>query len=53
MITNENEAKITNYISCDCKCISIVQLVIQITKWNNKTCQCESKNSCTCIKNYI
>ena len=31
---------------------SIVQYVIQIKKWNNKTCQCEYKNYRRCKKDY-
>ena len=31
---------------------SIVQHVIQIKKWNNKTCQCECKNYRECKKDY-
>ena len=31
---------------------SIVKYIIQIKKWNDKTCQCECKNPRTCKKDY-
>ena len=41
MITRINEVKtLVNHISCDCKCKSIVQHVIQKKKkWNNNKCE--------------
>ena len=53
MITNKNEAKaMTEHISCDCKCKFNRRICNLNQKWNNKTCQCECKNYCTCKKDY-
>ena len=53
MITNKNEAKaMTEHISCDCKCKFNSTICNSNQKWNNKTCQCECKNYCTCKKDY-
>ena len=49
MITNKNEAKIlTKHISSDCKCQLINATCNSNQKYNNKTCQRECKNYCTC-----
>ena len=51
MITKKNETKaMTKYISCDCKCKFNSTKCNLKQKWNNKTCQCESKNYCKCKK---
>ena len=53
MITNKNEAKpMTKHISCDCKCRFNSTGCNSNQKWNNKICQCECKNCCTCNKDY-
>ena len=53
MITNKNEAKtMTEHFSCDCKCKFNSTICNSNQKWNNKTCQCESKNYITCKKDY-
>ena len=44
MKTNENKAKaMTEHISCDCKCKFNSTGCNSDQKWDNKTCQCESK----------
>ena len=51
MITNKDEAKVmTEHISCDCKCKFNSATSNSKQKWNNKTCQCESKNFPNCEK---
>ena len=53
MITNKNEAKpMTKHISCDFKCKFNSTGCNSNQKWNNKICQCECKNCCTCNKDY-
>ena len=53
MITNKNESKsMTEHISCDYKCKFNSRICNSNQKWNNKTCQCECKNYCTCKKDY-
>ena len=53
MITNKNEAKaMTEHISCDCKSKFNSMICNSNQKWNNKTCQCECANYCTCEKDY-
>ena len=53
MITNKNEAKaMIEHFSCDCKCKFNSTICNSNQKWNNKTCQCESKNYSTCKKDY-
>ena len=49
MITNKNEAE-KKHISCDFKCKFNSTTCSSNQKWNNETCQCESKNYCTCKK---
>ena len=49
MIANKNEAKIiAKHISSDCKCRLINTTCNSNQKYNNKTCQRECKNYCTC-----
>ena len=53
IIRKEKEAKaMTEHISCDCKCKFNSTICNSNQKWNNKTCQCECKNYCTCKKDY-
>ena len=53
MITNKNKAKpIVKHISCDCKFRFSSTTCILNQKWNNETCQCESKIYRTCKKDY-
>ena len=53
MITNKNEAKaMTEHISCDRKCKFNRTVYTSNQDWNNKTCQCECENYCTCKKDY-
>ena len=53
MIKNKNKAKaMTEYISCDCKYKFYSTICNSNLKLNNKTCQCECKNFCTCKKDY-
>ena len=48
VITSKNESKtIAKHISCDCKCKFNNTICNPNQKWNNKTCQCESKSYCT------
>ena len=50
---NKNEAKtMTEHISCEGKCKFINRTCNSNQKCNNKTCQCEYKNYCTCKKGY-
>ena len=52
MITNKNEAKtMANHFICKCKLNSTTCNSNQ--KWNNETCQCECKNYCTCICQWL
>ena len=51
MITNKNEVKtMTKHISFNCKCKFNSTTCNLNQKWNNKTCQRECKNYCTCKK---
>ena len=51
MITSKNEVKtMTKHISFDCKCKFNSTTCNLNQKWNNKTCQRECKNYCTCKK---
>ena len=53
MIKNKNKAKATTeHVSCHCKCKFTSPAYNSDQKWNNKTCQCECKNCCTCKRDY-
>ena len=53
MLTKKNEAKtMTEHISCGSKCKLNSTTYNLNRKWNNKTCPCEFKNSCTCKNDY-
>ena len=53
MITNKNEAKaMAEHISCGFKFKFNSAGCNSNQKWNDKTCQCECKNYCACIKDY-
>ena len=53
MITNKNEATgMKEHISCNCKCKFNSTTWNLNQKWNNKTCQCEFKNSRMYKKDY-
>ena len=48
MLTKKNKAKtMTEHISCGSKCKLNSTTYNLNRKWNNKTCPCEFKNSCT------
>ena len=42
----------TEHISCDCECKFNSATCNSNQKWNNKICQCESKNYRKCKKDY-
>ena len=51
MITNKNDAKkMTEHISCNCKCKLNGTTCNSKQKQNNKTCQCDCKNYRECKK---
>ena len=53
MKTNKSEVKaMPEHISCDCKYKFNSTICSLSQKWNNKTCQCESKNYRTWKRNY-
>ena len=54
MITRISEAKaLVKHLSFHCKCKFDSAVCNSNQKWNNKTCQCESKNYCTCKKRLL